>query len=431
MTIAVVGAGYVGLTTAACLAHLGHEVVCADIDSERVNRLRKGEVPILEDGLSALINEGLASKRLSFVVGATTAARGADVVFLCVQTPQGVDGSADLSYVETVAREIAPVLEPKAIVVNKSTVPVGSTRFVQRVLAEAGTPGEHVTVASNPEFLREGQAVHDFLHPDRIVIGCEDPESAVRVSELYRGVHAPVLVTDPASAEMIKYASNAFLATKISFINAIANLCEAVDADVREVAIGMGYDARIGFQFLHPGPGFGGSCFPKDVSALLYTAREAGYDFQLLDGVVGVNRGQHERIVDKVRAAAGQALEGAEIAIWGLTFKADTDDLRDSPALVIARKLLEAGATVRAYDPAAGEAAAALMPELDVRPDPYEAAAGADVVALLTEWEEFRWLDFERVRASMRRPAVVDARNLLDPAAMRRRGFEYSGIGRR
>jgi len=430
MSISVVGAGYVGLTTAACLAHLGHEVVCADIDAERVARLRKGEVPILEDGLVALITEGLAAKRLSFVVGAAVAARGADVVFLCVQTPQGEDGSANLTFVESVAREIAPVLVPRAIVVNKSTVPVGSTRFVQRVLAEAGTT-EHVTVASNPEFLREGQAVHDFLHPDRIVIGCEDPESAVRVSELYRGVHAPVLVTDPASAEMIKYASNAFLATKISFINAIANLCEAVDADVREVAIGMGYDARIGFQFLHPGPGFGGSCFPKDVAALLHTARDAGYDFQLLDGVVEVNRGQHYRIVDKVRVAAGGSLTGAEVAVWGLTFKADTDDLRDSPSLVVARKLIEAGAAVRGYDPVAGEAAGVLMPELDVRADPYEAAVGADVVALLTEWEELRWLDFERVRSLMRHPAVVDARNLLDPAAMRRRGFEYTGVGRR
>jgi len=430
MTIAVIGAGYVGLTTSACLAHLGHEVVCADIDAERVARLRKGEVPILEDGLVALITEGLAAKRLSFVVGAAVAARGADVVFLCVQTPQGEDGSADLSFVESVAREIAPVLVPRAIVVNKSTVPVGSTRFVQRVLAEAGTT-EHVTVASNPEFLREGQAVHDFLHPDRIVIGCEDPESAVRVSELYRGVHAPVLVTDPASAEMIKYASNAFLATKISFINAIANLCEAVDADVREVAIGMGYDARIGFQFLHPGPGFGGSCFPKDVAALLHTARDAGYDFELLDGVVDVNRGQHDRIVDKVRAAAGGSLAGAEVAVWGLTFKADTDDLRDSPSLVIASKLIAEGATVRGYDPVAGETAGVRMPELDVRSDPYDAAAGADVVALLTEWEELRWLDFERVRSLMRRPAVVDARNLLDPSAMRRRGFDYTGVGRR
>src|SRR5690349_16522456 len=430
MTIAVVGAGYVGLTTAACLAHLGHEVVCADIDADRVARLRKGEVPILEDGLTSLINEGLASKRLSFVVGAAVAARGADVVYLCVQTPQGADGSADLSFVESVAQEIAPVLVPRAIVVNKSTVPVGSTRFVQRVLAEAGTT-EHVTVASNPEFLREGQAVHDFLHPDRIVIGCEDPESAVRVSELYRGVHAPVLVTDPASAEMIKYASNAFLATKISFINAIANVCEAVDADVREVAIGMGYDARIGFQFLHPGPGYGGSCFPKDVAALLNTAREAGYDFHLLQGVVGVNQAQHDRIVDKVRSAAGGSLAGADIAVWGLTFKADTDDVRDSPALVVAQKLVQEGATVHAYDPVAGEAVAELMPELDVQPDPYDAATGVDVVALLTEWEELRWLDFERLRTLMRKPAVVDARNLLDPAAMRRRGFEYTGVGRR
>jgi len=430
MSIAVVGAGYVGLTTAACLAHLGHEVVCADIDAERVARLRKGEVPILEDGLVALITEGLAAKRLSFVVGAAVAARGADVVFLCVQTPRGEDGSADLSFVESVAREIAPVLVPRAIVVNKSTVPVGSTRFVQRVLAEAGTT-EHVTVASNPEFLREGQAVHDFLHPDRIVIGCEDPESAVRVSELYRGVHAPVLVTDPASAEMIKYASNAFLATKISFINAIANVCEAVDADVREVAIGMGYDARIGFQFLHPGPGFGGSCFPKDVAALLHTARDAGYDFDLLDGVVEVNRGQHDRIVEKVRAAAGGSLAGAEVAVWGLTFKADTDDLRDSPALVICRRLLEEGATVQAYDPAAGEHAQSLLADLELRADAYDAATGADAVVLLTEWDEFRWLDFERVASAMKGRAIVDARNLLDPAAMRRRGFDYRGVGRR
>ncbi len=431
MSVAVIGAGYVGLTTSACLAHLGHEVVCADIDEERVSRLRKGEVPILEDGLPALVAAGLASGRLSFVVGAAPAARGAEIVFLCVQTPQGTDGAADLSHVESVAREIAPVLAPRTIVVNKSTVPVGSTRFVQRVLADAGAQHDHVTVASNPEFLREGQAVQDFLNPDRVVIGCEDPESAVRVSELYRGVQAPVLVTDPASAEMIKYASNAFLATKISFINAIANLCEAVDADVSEVAIGMGYDPRIGFQFLHPGPGFGGSCFPKDVAALLHTAREAGYDFGLLDGVVEVNRGQHLRIVEKVEAVAGRPLAEAQVAVWGLTFKAETDDLRDSPSLVIARALLDAGAVVRAYDPAAGEKAAAMMPELDVRSDPYETAAGTDVVALLTEWDELRWLDFERVRASMRHPAIVDARNLLDPAAMRRAGFAYAGVGRR
>jgi UDPglucose 6-dehydrogenase len=431
MKVSVIGAGYVGLTTASCFAHLGHHVVCADIDADRVARLRKGEVPILEAGLPELVHEGLTSGRLQFVVGAPAAARGAEIVFLCVQTPQGADGSADLSFVEQVAREIAPVLEPDAIVVNKSTVPVGSTRFVQRVLSQAGLASEHVTVASNPEFLREGQAVRDFLNPDRIVIGCDDPESAVRVSDLYKGVQAPVLVTDPASAEMIKYASNAFLATKVSFINAIANLCEALDADVREVAIGMGYDARIGFQFLHPGPGYGGSCFPKDVAALLHAARGAGYDFELLAGVVDVNRAQHARIVEKVRAAADRELAGAAVAVWGLTFKADTDDLRDSPAMVVAGMLLDAGATVKAYDPAAGEAAQSRLPGLDLCADPYDATAGADVVVVLTEWDEFRWLDFERVANLMRRPAIVDARNLLDPIALRRRGFHYHGVGRR
>ena len=431
MRVAVIGAGYVGLTTAACFAQLGHEVVCADIDEDRVARLRKGEVPILEIGLPELIAEGLASRRLQFVVGAAAAARRAEIVFLCVQTPQGHDGAADLSFVESVAREIAPMLAPDAVVVNKSTVPVGSTRFVQRVLSESGVRGEGVTVASNPEFLREGQAVRDFLHPDRIVIGCENPEAAVRVSELYKGVHAPVLVTDPASAEMIKYASNAFLATKVSFINAIANLCEIVDADAREVAIAMGYDTRIGFQFLHPGPGYGGSCFPKDVAALLNTSRSAGYEFELLAGVVSVNAQQHERMVDKVRTSVGGELAGKTVALWGLTFKADTDDLRDSPALVVARRLLEEGAAVQAYDPGAGERPRELVPGLDLRADAYDAATGADAVALLTEWDEFRWLDFERVAGLMRGRGIVDARNLLDPAAMRRRGFDYRGVGRR
>ncbi len=431
MRIGVIGAGYVGLTTAACFAHLGHDVTGADIDEERVKRLNKGEVPILEDGLPELLAKALGSRRLRFVVGAANAARDAEVVFLCVQTPQGDDGAADLTYVEAVAREIAAVLRPGTVVVNKSTVPVGSTRRVQRWLSEAGVPHDGVSVASNPEFLREGQAVHDFLNPDRIVIGCDDPGAAVRVSELYRGVQAPVLVTDPASAEMIKYASNAFLATKVSFINAIANLCEALDADVREVAIGMGYDTRIGFQFLHPGPGYGGSCFPKDVAALLHTAREANASFDLLAGVVEVNRAQHARIVEKVRAAAGGTLAGKTVAVWGLTFKAETDDLRDSPALAISTQLLEEGASVRAFDPAAGESAQRRIPALDVRPDPYDAATDADVIALLTEWDVFRWLDFDRVKEAVRNPAVVDARNLLDPAAMRRRGFAYHGVGRR
>ena len=431
MRVAVVGAGYVGLTTAACFAHLGHDVLCADIDAERVARLKKGEVPILELGLPELIKEGLARGRLQFVVGAATAAETAEIVFLCVQTPQGSDGSADLSFVEAVAREIAPVLAPNTVVVNKSTVPVGSTRFVQRVLSEAGARAEGVTVASNPEFLREGQAVRDFLNPDRVVIGCEDHTSAVRVSELYKAVDAPVLVTDPASAEMIKYASNAFLATKVSFINAIANLCEAVDADAREVAIGMGYDTRIGFQFLHPGPGYGGSCFPKDVAALLHISGAAGYDFELLAGVVDVNAAQHERMIDKVCGAVGGSLSDVTVGLWGLTFKADTDDLRDSPAIYVARRLIEEGAIVRAYDPGAGDRPRDMVPGIELCGDAYDAATGADAIVLLTEWDEFRWLDFDRVREAMRGQAIVDARNLLDPAAMRRRGFVYHGVGRR
>jgi UDPglucose 6-dehydrogenase len=427
--VAVIGAGYVGLTTAACLSHLGHRVLCADIDAERVASLSKGEIPILEDGLQALVDEGLSSRRLDFVLGASRAAETAEFVFLCVPTPQGDDGSADLSYVEDVAREIAPVLREGTVVINKSTMPVGSTRFVQRILAESGAI-EQIGVASNPEFLREGTSVRDFLQPNRVVIGCDDPSVAVRVSELYRSLNAPMLVTDPASAEMIKYASNAFLATKISFMNAIANLCETVDADVREVALGMGYDQRIGFEFLHPGPGYGGSCFPKDTAALLYAARTAGYDFTLLEGVVDVNRRQHERMVEKVRALAGGELQGVPVALWGLTFKANTDDLRDSPALVIARRLLEEGAVVRAYDPAAGERAASLVPGLEVVEDAYAACEGAAVLAVLTEWDEFRWVDLDRVAAALSRPAVVDARNLLDPVALRRRGFTYEGVGR-
>ncbi|MGO9876354.1 MAG: UDP-glucose dehydrogenase family protein, partial [Acidimicrobiia bacterium] len=298
-----------------------------------------------------------------------------------------------------------------------------------RTNSESGVPLDRVTVASNPEFLREGAAVRDFLNPDRIVIGCDDPSAAGRISDLYAAVRAPVLVTDPASAEMIKYASNAFLATRISFINAVANLCEAVDADVREVALGMGYDRRIGFEFLYPGPGYGGSCFPKDIAALRHIATEAGYDFGLLGAVQNVNRVQHDRIVEKIARASGGDVDSLRVAFWGLTFKADTDDLRDSPALVIAQKLLEQGAKVRAYDPAV-PADSDKVSQLEVSADPYEACEGAQVLAVLTEWDEFRWLDFDRVRGLMATPAVVDARNLLDPAMLRRMGFTYAGIGR-
>lgn len=432
--VAVVGAGYVGLTTAACLAHLGHDVRCADIDVERVVALNEGNVPIREDGLEELVRDGLASGKLSFVVGASNAAAKSEFVFLCVPTPQGDDGSADLSYVEAVAGEIAPVLRPRTIVLNKSTMPVGSTRLVQSVLESAGAGLHELSVASNPEFLREGTAVHDFLHPDRVVIGCDDPDTAVRVSDLYRGIDAPIMVTDPASAEMIKYASNAFLATKISFVNAIANLCEAVGADVREVTIGMGYDRRIGAEFLRPGPGYGGSCFPKDTAALLHAAQRAGYDFGLLRGVVEVNRNQHERMVEKVRAILGGSLSGTEVAVLGLTFKANTDDTRESPAVAIAQKLAAEGALIRAYDPSVDPSASRdgddVLAGFELKIDPYEACKGADVLVILTEWDELRRIDFDRVRELMRRPLIVDTRNMLDPAALRHSGFTYKGVGR-
>ena len=420
--VAVIGAGYVGLTTAAVLAHIGHNVVCADIDEDRVAALTRGEIPILEAGLEELVHEGLEGGRLSFVVGARKAVADAEFVFLCVPTPQGTDGSADLSYIRAVAEEIAPVLDSEAIVINKSTVPVGSTRVVEQVLRR-----EDIAVVSNPEFLREGSAVHDCLHPDRIVIGTDDQAAAIQVAGLFEGIRAPVLVTGPASAETIKYASNAFLATKVSFVNAIANLCEAVGADVGDVVLGMGYDKRIGFEFLKPGPGFGGSCFPKDTRALVRIAEDAGYEFGLLKGVISVNEEQHERIVAKIARMAGQGgLEGKTIAVWGLTFKARTADLRDSPSLAIAKRVRDRGAHVRAYDPTVS----APVDEIEVVSDPYAACEGANVLAVLTEWDDFRWLDFDKVKDAMAEPRIVDGRNLLDPPTMRNLGFAYDGVGR-
>jgi UDPglucose 6-dehydrogenase len=423
--IAVIGTGYVGLTTGACFAHLGHEVVCADLIAEKVERLSRGDVPILEAGLDELVREGLSSRRLSFVLGAENAARGCEFAYLCVPTPQGEDGSADLTYIRAAAQSIGPVLPSESIVVNKSTVPVGSTRVVEQALGR-----DDVRVVSNPEFLREGSAVHDFLNPDRIVIGSEDPEAAGRVAGLFSSLNAPVIVTDPASAETIKYASNAFLATKVSFVNAIANVCEVVGADVREVVLGMGYDKRIGFEFLKPGPGWGGSCFPKDSRALVHIAEEAGYDFGLLRGVIGVNEAQFERVADKVERLTGGSLEGRRVAVWGLTFKARTDDLRDSPSLSVIARLVQRGARVSAYDPAVPALPAGMADEVAVCADPYSACEGAAVLTVLTEWDEFRWYDFDKVAAALEAPRIVDGRNLLDPAKLRRRGFEYVGVGR-
>ena len=422
--IAVIGTGYVGLTTGACFAHVGHEVVCADIDGAKVAMLQRGEVPILEAGLDNLVREGIDGGRLSFVVGARNAVADCEFAYLCVPTPQDVDGSADLSYIEDAAREIGPVLPSEAIVVNKSTVPVGSTRVVERALGRSD-----VAVVSNPEFLREGSAIHDFLNPDRIVIGAEDQAAAVRVASLYLGITAPVIVTDPASAETIKYAANAFLATKISFINAVAAVCEAVGADIKDVALGMGYDSRIGHEFLRPGPGWGGSCFPKDTRAMIRIAEDAGYDFNLLKGVVTVNDEQLNRVADKVVASAGGSVDGKRIAAWGLTFKARTDDVRESPSLAVLQRLRDRGAVIRAFDPAVKEDQH-VLDGIEVVADPYAAVEGAEVLVVLTEWDEFRWLDVDKLAELMASKKVVDARNLLDRAALTRRGFDYLGVGR-
>ena len=419
--IAVVGAGYVGLTTAACLARLGHRVICTDIDEPRITRLRSGEIPIREPGLTELVQAGLDSALLSFVCGSAAAAARADFVFLCVPTPSGSGGSTDLSYLEAAASEIGPSLRPGAVVVNKSTAPAGTAQELGRALGR-----DDVSVASNPEFLRQGSAVHDFLNPDRIVVGAVDTV-AERVAGLYAGIDAPVLMTDLASAETVKYAANAFLATKLSFANAVAALCEAVGADVDDVLAGMGYDRRIGRDYLRPGPGWGGSCLPKDTRAVIAAASEAGYDFPLLRSVVEANEAQFDRIVDKV--ARQVVLSGARIALLGLAFKAGTDDLRDSPSLEIARRLARAGAVVQAYDPAICANAATEEIGIVVAADVYEACDGASALVVATEWDEFRQLDFGRVARVMAQLHVIDARNLLDRDDLVRRGFTYSGVG--
>jgi UDPglucose 6-dehydrogenase len=423
--IAIVGTGYVGLTTGACFAHLGHDVICADVDADKVARLSRGEIPIVEHGLDRLVEEGIRSGRLSFVLGAANAVKDCEIAFLCVPTPQGEDGSADLSYIESAAKEISPHLPYESVVVNKSTVPVGSARVVERVLDRPD-----VKVVSNPEFLREGSAVQDFLKPDRIVVGSTDQSAAIKVSSLYLGVAAPVIVTDPASAETIKYAANAFLATKLSFVNAVAAICEGVGADVNDVVLGLGYDKRIGQDFLRPGPGWGGSCFPKDTRALLKIADDAGYSFDMLQGVVAVNDEQFERVTQKVVDAAGGDVAGKAIGVWGLTFKARTDDLRESPSIAIIERLLERGATVKGHDPTVAGPKPGLPAAIEVCADPYDVADGADVLVVLTEWEDYRWLDAGRVATAMKGRAVVDSRNLLDRNEYRRAGFTYAGIGR-
>ena len=422
--IAVIGTGYVGLSSGACFARLGHHVTCVDVDAGKIERLNQGMLPIVETGLGEIVDEGVRASRLSFTTDVAEATKDAEVVFLCVPTPEGEDGSADLSYIQAAARTLSTLLRPGAIVVNKSTVPVGSTRVVERELKRPD-----VAVVSNPEFLREGSAIQDFLHPDRIVVGSENREAAVRVADLYEKVGAPVVVTDPASAETIKYAANAFLATKISYVNAVAAICEGVGADIHDVVLGLGYDHRIGHDFLRPGPGWGGSCFPKDTKAMINIAAGAGYDFGLLRGVITVNEQQYERIIDKIRSAAGGDLKGLKVAVWGLTFKANTDDLRDSPSVEICGRLLAAGAQVVGYDPTVSVAPRNLE-GIEIADSAMSATSDAGVLAVLTEWDEFKWIPPTEVATRIRSRKVVDARNLLDRSEWRRAGFDYQGIGR-
>ena len=432
--LGVVGTGYVGLTTGACFAHMGHTVVCGDIDQRKVDLLNDGHIPIVEDGLEPIVNEERSSGRLSFVLGSQAAAEGADIVFLCVPTPQGDDGSADLSYIQAAAREISPILKPGAVVVNKSTVPVGSTIAVEAELAR-----DDVFVVSNPEFLREGTAVQDFLMPDRVVIGSADRGAAERVAELYAGIDTPVIITDPASAETIKYAANGFLAMKISFVNAVAAMCEAVGADVAAVVDGIGSDTRIGSQFLRPGPGWGGSCFPKDSRALVKIAEDHGYNFSMMRGVIDVNTEQRARMVDKVAKAVGRHhsnLAGVTVGAMGLAFKAGTDDLRESPGLAIIDDLRKAGAHVKAFDPTTcGELSphqASTLEGIELVGELTDVADDADVVCVFTEWPEFAKADLDEIaRRAHDGISIVDMRNLFDPAEVKAAGLGYDGVGRR
>ena len=417
----MVGAGYVGLTTASCLAQLGHTVVGIDVDAIKVDRLNNGAIPIVEEGLESITQQMLEAKRLVFQHGYSDSIKAAEFIFLCVPTPQDEDGSADLTYIREAVTSLLPYLAPQSIIVNKSTVPVGSTLVVEEIVRR-----DDVFVVSNPEFLREGSAVHDFLHPDRIVVGSSQRKAAQRTADLYQSLNAQVIICDPASAETIKYAANAFLATKLSFANAIAALCEHVGANIDDVMEGIGQDKRIGNQFLKPGPGWGGSCFPKDTRALVKIAESAGYDFELLRGVIDFNEIQFDRIVDKVRKAVGGTLDGKNIAVLGLTFKAHTNDLRDSPALRIVEHLLSQGATIDAYDPTVIYP----MAQLNICETAIEACGMADAILIATEWPEFALLNPSVIGNVVRSKNMIDARNILDAELWRAAGFTYQGVGR-
>jgi UDPglucose 6-dehydrogenase len=431
--VAVIGAGYVGLVSGACFADFGHTVCCIDKEPAKIDALRRSEIPIFEPGLDDLVAENVRQGRLSFSTDLTDPVKAAEVVFIAVGTPsRRGDGYADLSYVYQAAREIAAVMNGYTVVVTKSTVPVGTGDEVERIIRET-KPGNDFAVVSNPEFLREGAAISDFKRPDRIVIGTEDERAKEVMNDLYRPLYlnqAPILVTSRRTAELTKYAANAFLATKITFINEIADLCERVGANVQEVARGMGLDNRIGSKFLHPGPGYGGSCFPKDTLALIKTAQDYQTPIRVVEAVVAVNDQRKRAMGRKIIAACGGNVRGKTIAVLGLTFKPNTDDMRAAPSLDIIAALQDAGARVRAYDPEGMEAAKQLLEDVDYAPDPYACAAGADALAIVTEWDAFRALDFAKLKEAMNSPVLVDLRNIYRPEEVHRHGFAYTSIGR-
>jgi UDPglucose 6-dehydrogenase len=431
MNICVVGTGYVGLVTGAVFADLGNEVVCVDNQPHKVAELRAGRMPIYEPGLEEMVARNVADGRLAFTTDLDGAIRRSVIVFITVGTPPASDGQTDLTAVGEVARSIGQAMERYTVVVNKSTVPVGTGDFVRDMIARQQKKPVPFDVVSNPEFLREGSAIEDTLRPDRIVIGAPTQQVAMTLLELYAPLERPMIITDVHSAEMIKYASNAFLSTKISFINAIANICEAAGADVTQVMKGMGLDPRIGSAFLSAGLGYGGSCFPKDSDSLVHTAATLGYDFALLRAVVEINRERAAHFVEMMEKPLNP-MDGRVIAVLGLAFKANTDDMREAKSVEVVNGLLQRGASVRAYDPVATENARGILPSSVVYCDsPYEAATGADAVALVTEWNEFKFLNLERLRSVMRRPLIFDGRNIWEPERMRRLGFEYHSIGRK
>ncbi len=432
-TICVLGTGYVGLVTGTCFSDLGNEVICLDIDERKIEGLKQGELPIYEPGLEELVKRNFEAGRLKFTTDYAEAVPNADFVFIAVGTPQGEDGGADLRYIEKAASTVAKYLQGETVIINKSTVPIGTGDWVASII-DNSLNGNRSTatfaVVSNPEFLREGSAVNDFLAPDRIVLGSTSRPAAEKVAELYSALKAPVIITDLRTAEMIKYASNAILATRISFINEIAQMCDALHADVKVVAEGMGYDKRIGPQFLQAGIGYGGSCFPKDVKALAHMAEKSNLHPQLLLAVMDINDDARRFFVQKVERTLG-SVSGRNIAVWGLAFKPNTDDMREAAALDIIGALVRKGANVRAYDPVASKVAQRMLPTAVVYcDDPYEAAEEADAILLLTEWNEFKQVDFERIKQLMHKPVLFDGRNLYDPQEMVERGFMYRAVGR-